>query len=203
MADQGSRAAALTPDGVPAETAPGTRLGRRLRFVIPALVFIGLAIGLGIGLTKDPSRVPSALIDQPVPEFDLPPVEGRTLGLASTDLGKGKASLVNIFASWCGPCRIEHPLWMKLSEEGEVSIHGLNYKDRPEDVNKWLNQLGDPYQRTGADIDGRVSIDWGVYGVPETFVVDSTGRIRYRHIGVMTREDLEEAILPMMERISP
>src|SRR5690606_16548335 len=117
-----------------------------------------------------PSNLPSTLISKPVPDFALPPVKGRTLGLSSTDL-KGEVSLVNVFASWCVACRAEHPLFMKLAAQGTVPLHGLNYKDQPDDAAKWLDSLGDPYTRTGADISGRVAIDWGVYGVPETFVI--------------------------------
>ena len=179
----------------------GRSTSRRLKFLIPAFVFVGIAVGLGLGLTKDPSRVPSALIDKPVPGFALEPVQGRDLGLASDDLKAGELSLVNMFASWCGPCRAEHPLLMKLAEDGTVTIHGINYKDRPDDAEAWLAQLGDPYTRTGADLDGRVGIDWGVYGVPETFVIDRTGRIRYKHVGVLTPADLEETILPLLVRL--
>lgn len=186
-------------EGAPARPARA----RRIKFLIPALVFIGLAVGLGLGLSKDPSVVPSALIDKPVPEFDLPPVLGTELGLASEDLRTGAVSLVNVFASWCGPCRAEHPLLMKLAEDGTVVLFGINYKDRPEDARAWLDQLGDPFERIGADLDGRVGIDWGVYGVPESFIVDATGRIRYKHVGVLTAKDLEGTILPLLESLRP
>src|SRR3546814_7236428 len=115
-----------------------------------------------------------SLIGKPVPEFALPPVQGRTLGLSSDDL-QGEVSLINVFASWCTACREEHPLFMRLRASGVVPIHGLNYRDRPEDAAGWLDELGDPYTRTGADRNGRVGIDWGVYGVPETFVVGPDG----------------------------
>lgn len=183
------------------EERPRGRAGLRLRYTLPAAIFLALAIGLALGLTRDPGKIPSALIDKPVPEFSLPPVEGREQGLTSDDLRNGEVSLVNVFASWCGPCRIEHPLLMRLAEEGVVPIYGINYKDRPEDARRWLDQMGDPYTRTGADLDGRVGIEWGVYGVPETFVVDRTGRIRYKHIGILTPEGLEETILPLIERL--
>ena len=187
-----------------AESPPAGPAGaRRLKFLIPALVFLGLAIGLGLGLSKDPSVVPSALIDKPVPEFALGPVLGAERGLASEDLRAGAVSLVNVFASWCGPCRAEHPLLMKLAEDGTVALFGINYKDRPEDARAWLDQLGDPFGRIGADLNGRVGIDWGVYGVPETFVIDATGRIRYKHVGVLTAKDLERTILPLLEGLRP
>jgi len=173
---------------------------RRLGFLLPVAVFAVIAAGLGIGLTRNPQEIPSVLIGKPVPEFSLPPVQGRALGLASTDL-KGEVSLVNVFASWCTACRYEHPLFMQLEEDGVVSIHGLNYKDRPEDAAKWLDDLGDPYTRTGADLDGRVGIEWGVYGVPETFVVSKKGVIVHKHIGPVSAKDLEATILPLIERL--
>lgn len=173
---------------------------RRLIFVLPGLAFIGLVIAFALGLTRDPSLVPSALIGKPVPQFSLSPVKGRTLGLASDDL-KGEVSLVNVFASWCVACRYEHPFFMQLKAQGVVPIHGINYKDKPDDAAEWLDTMGDPYTRTGADLDGRVSIDWGVYGVPETFVVDRKGRIAYKQIGPIDREALDQTILPLVERL--
>ena len=175
-------------------------LGSRLIYLVPAIVFIGVAAALAIGLTLNPSRIPSALIDKPVPEFSLPPVKGRTQGLASADL-KDHVSLVNVFASWCVPCRAEHPIFLRLAQENVVPIYGINYKDAPPDAAKWLDELGDPDTRTGADLDGRVSIEWGVYGVPETFVVDRRGRIVHKHIGALTPRDLNETILPLIEKL--
>jgi cytochrome c biogenesis protein CcmG/thiol:disulfide interchange protein DsbE len=148
----------------------------------------------------NPNEIPSALIGKPVPQFDLPPVKGRTLGLSSQDL-KGKVSLVNVWASWCIECRKEHPLLMGLAERNVVPVHGLNYKDKPEDASQWLDTLGDPYTRTGADLNGRVAIDWGVYGVPETFVVDRDGRIAYKKIGAISIETLEKEILPLVRKL--
>jgi cytochrome c biogenesis protein CcmG, thiol:disulfide interchange protein DsbE len=183
--------APLRPDG---------SIARRLGFLVPLAVFVMVAVGLAISLTRNPQEVPSALIGKPVPEFALPPVEGRTLGLSSIDL-KGEVSLVNVFASWCTACRYEHPLFMRLKEEGVVPIHGLNYKDRPEDAAKWLDDLGDPYTRTGADLDGRVGIEWGVYGVPETFVIGKDGVIVHKRIGPVSAKDLKQTILPLIERL--
>jgi len=170
---------------------------RRLIFLGPALGFVALVVLLGVGLELDPRLVPSPLVGKPVPDFSLPPVLGRELGLARTDL-TGRASLVNVFASWCVACRHEHPLLLALDREGVVAIHGLNYKDRPADAAAWLDALGDPYTRTGADIDGQVGIEWGVYGVPETFVIDSSGRLVYKHVGPLTPVVLEEMILPLV-----
>ncbi|MGD9724791.1 MAG: DsbE family thiol:disulfide interchange protein [Alphaproteobacteria bacterium] len=157
-------------------------------------------MALAWGLTRRPGERPSALIGKLVPAFDLPPVQGRTLGLASTDLN-GEVSLVNVFASWCVACRAEHPLFMRLAGNKVVPVHGLNYKDAPEDAARWLDTLGDPYTRTGADRDGRVAIDWGVYGVPETFVVSTDGHIVRKHAGPLTQQDLDETILPLVERL--
>lgn len=182
------------------ETESGKPASRRLVFVLPVLVFSAVAVALGIGVTLNPEIVPSVLVGKSVPSFDLPPVEGRELGLSSEDL-TGEVSLVNVFASWCVACRVEHPLFMEVHRQGLVPIHGLNYKDRPEDAVRWLAQLGDPYTRTGADIDGRVGIEWGVYGVPETFVVDASGRIAYKHIGPVTPEVWREKILPLIEKL--
>lgn len=175
-------------------------LRRRLLLAFPAVGFAGLAAVFAWGISRDPSQLPSALIGKAVPTFDLPPVEGRTPGLASNDL-YGEVSLVNVFASWCVACRAEHPLFMLLARDRTVPIHGLNYKDRPQDAAQWLNTRGDPYTRTGADRDGRVAIDWGVYGVPETFVVGADGRIAHKHVGPVTEQALRETILPLVERL--
>jgi cytochrome c biogenesis protein CcmG, thiol:disulfide interchange protein DsbE len=163
----------------------------------PLLLFLGIAVLFGIGLTLNPRDIPSPLIGKPVPDFDLPAVKGRKLGLSSASL-QGEVSLVNVFASWCTACREEHPLFMELRGSGIVPIHGLNYKDKPDDASKWLDELGDPYTRTGADINGRVGIEWGVYGVPETFVIDRHGRIAYKHIGALTPRVLQEKIIPLI-----
>lgn len=166
-------------------------------FLVPIAIFAGIGVLLYLGLFRDPSLVPSPLIGKPVPEFALGPVQGRTLGLSSEDL-REEVTLVNVFASWCVACRDEHPLFLVLEREGVVPIHGLNYKDAPADAAAWLDALGDPYTRIGADLDGRVGLDWGVYGVPETFVVDGNGRIAYKHIGPVTPRVLDEIILPLV-----
>ena len=173
---------------------------RRLILLLPLALFGVLAIVLGVGLSLNPREVPSPLIGKPVPAFDLPPVKGRTLGLASRDL-VGDVSLVNVFASWCVACRAEHPLLVDLARRGVVAIHGLNYKDPPDDAARWLEEWGDPYTRTGADIDGRVAIEWGVYGVPETFLIGPDGKIAYKHIGPMTAEFVQGHLMPMIEKL--
>lgn len=166
----------------------------------PLLLSFGLLVLLGVGLTLNPRKVPSPLIGKPVPIFDLPSVKGRAPGLSSRDL-RGEPALVNVFASWCAACREEHPLLMNLKKNQVILIHGLNYKDKPDNAKEWLDQLGDPYARTGADIDGRVGIDWGVYGVPETFVIDRDGRIAYKHIGPITPDELRKTILPLIDKL--
>ena len=166
----------------------------------PLAVFVLIGAFLAIGLTRDPRLVPSPLIGKSVPQFRLAPVQGRTLGLASEDL-RSEPAVVNVFASWCAACRDEHPLWMELARQRALPIHGLNYKDAPADAARWLAELGDPYTRTGADRDGRVGIDWGVYGVPETFVVDRHGVIRDKIIGAITRKTVDERLLPLVRRL--
>jgi cytochrome c biogenesis protein CcmG, thiol:disulfide interchange protein DsbE len=174
---------------------------RRFLFLLPVLIFVGVGIGLAVGLTRDPSTLPSPLIDKPVPTFELPSLAGRAgPGFSSADL-EGRVSLVNVFASWCVPCRVEHPLLMALAEDG-VAIYGIDYKDPADKAAGWLAELGDPYRAIGADQDGRVAIDWGVYGVPETFVVDREGRIRHRHVGPLQPRDIEETIRPLLAELA-
>ncbi len=183
----------------PSVATPLCRVRSPLRF-LPLLVFAGITVFLTISLTHDPRLVPSPLIGKPVPAFSLPPVRGRTLGLASANL-EGEVSLVNVFASWCVACRDEHPLLMQIRRTAIVPIHGLNYKDQPADASRWLDEMGDPYTRTGADIDGRVAIDWGVYGVPETFVIDREGLIAYKHIGAITPDAWNGTLLPLIQKL--
>ncbi len=183
-------------------SAPNERRAARMRYLFPLGAFAALAITFVWALeqARDPSEIPSALIGKPVPKFALPAVQGRALALSSPDL-TGEVSLVNVFASWCVACREEHPVFMQMRAENLVPIHGLNYKDRPDDAAKWLDTMGDPYTRTGADLNGRVAIDWGVYGVPETFVITKDGHIAYKHIGAVTPQALEVTILPLIQRL--
>jgi cytochrome c biogenesis protein CcmG/thiol:disulfide interchange protein DsbE len=185
---------------LPPESATGGRPGSRLRYLLPIAMFATLVVVFAWALNHDPRTIPSALIDKPVRQFALQPVKGRTLGLSSSDF-RGDVALVNVFASWCVACREEHPLLLQMKANGEVPVHGLNYKDSPNDAAGWLDRFGDPYTRTGADTDGRVAIDWGVYGVPETFVVTKDGRIAHKHIGPITPEALEGTILPLVRRL--
>ena len=180
---------------------PGTAW-HRLGYLIPVLVFVVVGIGLGIGLTRDPSTLPSALLNKPVPVFKLPPIEGTDgEGFSNSDLAKPGPKVVNVFASWCVPCRAEHALIARIAREGFV-VYGLNYKDRARDVTSWLTELGDPYTAIGADVNGRVAIDWGVYGIPETFIIDDAGLIVHKKVGPLSARDLNETILPLLRELS-
>ncbi|HZS85815.1 MAG TPA: DsbE family thiol:disulfide interchange protein [Stellaceae bacterium] len=172
---------------------------RRLLFLLPVALFAVIAGYFTLGLRGDPSLLPSALIDKPAPDFALPGLGGKP-GLARADLA-GRVALVNFFASWCAPCRTEHPLLMRLAEEGKVALYGIDYKDKPEDAARLLAQLGDPYRRIGVDREGRTAIDFGVYGVPETYVVDAAGRIRYRQVGPISAADWERKLLPLLQKL--
>jgi cytochrome c biogenesis protein CcmG, thiol:disulfide interchange protein DsbE len=175
-------------------------MAKRLLFLLPALLFLALAAAFWRGIGRDPSLVPSALVGKPAPSFELPPLLPGKPGLATADL-RGKPVLVNVFASWCVPCRAEHPLLMRLAADG-ATLYGIDYKDKPEDARQWLDGLGDPYQKIGADNSGGVAIDWGVYGVPETFVVDRTGTIRYKRVGPLDAEAIDGTILPLLKELA-
>lgn len=173
---------------------------RYLLSIIPVALFGAVAAYFSFGLQRDSRILPSVLIDQPVPEFELPPVVDGKPGLESAAL-QGEVSMVNFFASWCVPCRYEHPLLMRLAAAGTVTINGINWKDRPEDARNWLDDLGNPYARIGSDQSGRTGIDWGVYGIPETYLIDAGGRIRYKYVGPMNQELLDQTILPLIEKL--
>jgi cytochrome c biogenesis protein CcmG/thiol:disulfide interchange protein DsbE len=174
---------------------------KRLGFLIPLAAFVALAAILAIGLNRDPHEVPSPLIGKPAPAFSLSRVDdaGRTVTLA--DL-RGRVWMLNVWASWCAPCRQEHPAIVALARTGLVPIYGLNYKDTRDDALGWLAQGGDPYQASLFDGDGRVGIDYGVYGVPETFIVDKTGTIRMKHVGPLTPEVIKTEIEPMLKKLN-
>ena len=170
--------------GIGRDAEAADRRQARLWLALPLLGFLALAalffFRLGAG---DPSRIPSALINKPVPEFALPPIaDGSGPGLSDADLAAG-VHVVNVWGSWCGPCRLEHPLLMRLAADGRFGMAGINQKDLPENATRFLGAFGNPFDRIGADPDGRASIDWGVYGVPETFVIGRDGTIRHKHIG--------------------
>ena len=171
-----------------------------MRFLVPLGVFALLVLLLGIGLTLNPREVPSPLIDKPAPAFQLPRLDRPDQSLSHKDM-LGKVWLLNVWASWCVACREEHPVLLELSKKGIVPIIGLNYKDRAEAGKEWLKRYGDPYVLSVTDVDGRVGIDYGVYGVPETFLIDRQGTIRYKQIGPVTPRTLEEKILPMIRTL--
>jgi cytochrome c biogenesis protein CcmG/thiol:disulfide interchange protein DsbE len=172
---------------------------RRLIYLLPIAAFAALVIYFLASLSRDPSALPSALIDQPTPAFTLAGL-GDQLGLAHDELA-GQVVLINFFASWCVPCRTEHPLLMQLSAHLKAPLYGIDYKDKPEDAARFLRELGDPYGRIGADRDGRVGIDFGVYGVPETYVIDKAGRVRLRHVGPLTPADVAREIAPLVKAL--
>ena len=180
------------------------RLGIAL---LPIVIFAGLTLVLLKGLFGNPSMLPSVLIGKPIPEFALAAIEGSDIpGLTSADLKTGEVSVVNIWASWCGPCRLEHPLLMELSKRTDIRLYGINNKDKAENARRFLGTLGQPFAAIGADTDGRTTIDWGSYGVPETFIVDGKGIIRFKWIGPLSPEikngvfanEIEKAKLPAL-----
>jgi cytochrome c biogenesis protein CcmG/thiol:disulfide interchange protein DsbE len=170
------------------------------RLLIPLAVFVVLAGFLFAGLWRDPREVPSPLINKPAPAFSLKQLHKPETALAVADM-KGKVWLFNVWASWCVSCREEHPLLVALAKEKVVPIIGLNYKDEPAAGMRWLRENGDPYDLSVVDRDGRVGIDYGVYGVPETFVIDKQGTIRYKQIGPITQEALEKKIMPLVREL--
>ena len=167
------------------------------RFLIPLVVFVLIVIFLWVGLSLDPQEVPSPLIDKPAPVFELPKLREPGGVIRSNDLD-GQVWLLNVFASWCTPCLEEHPYLLALAKQGVVPIYGLNYKDDPQAALKWLDRHGDPYTGIVVDREGRTGIEYGVYGVPETFVIDKSGVIRFKHIGPLTSQVLEEEVVPLV-----
>ncbi|MEY3121711.1 MAG: hypothetical protein RI993_536 [Pseudomonadota bacterium] len=170
------------------------------RSLLPLAIFIVVVIFLGVGLTLNPRQVPSPLVDKPAPVFQLQQLHDNDKVFSSED-NIGKVWMLNVWASWCVACRDEHPLLVELSRLGIVPIFGLNYKDQRDTALQWLKQFGDPYVISIADTDGRVGIDYGVYGVPETYVIDKKGIIRYKHIGPVTVKSLEDKILPLINEL--
>ena len=171
-----------------------------MRFAVPLGLFAILVVILAIGLTLDPRRVPSPLIDKPAPEIDLPKLHTPGNILRKSDLA-GRVVLLNVWASWCGACRVEHPLLIELARSNTVEIVGLNYKDKRGAALQWLQELGDPYTVSAFDEKGHVGLNFGVYGVPETFVIDAAGVIRYKHIGPISADQLRDTILPLIQRL--
>ncbi|MGF1543412.1 MAG: DsbE family thiol:disulfide interchange protein [Parvularculaceae bacterium] len=172
---------------------------KRVLFAAPLIAFASIVAAFAVGLRRDPSYAPSMLIDRPAPAFDLPASEGRGgTGFSSLDLAGG-VSLVNVFGSWCVSCAVEHPVLLRIEAEGLAPIHGLNWKDPPGAGAAWLARHGDPYALVGDDAAGRVAIDYGVTGAPETFVVDAAGRIRHKHVGPIDEQTWEGVLKPMIE----
>lgn len=180
----------------------GARRPRPWLVLLPLLVFLALAAIFFFQLVsgRDAATVPSALIGQKAPETNLPPLEGAQLPGLDTKTLTGKVTLVNVFASWCVPCREEHPLLLALSNDKRVSLAGLNYKDVPENALRFLGELGNPYGAIGTDEKGRAAINWGVYGVPETFVIGKDGTIRYKFVGPLSEASLKSDLMPEIEK---
>jgi cytochrome c biogenesis protein CcmG/thiol:disulfide interchange protein DsbE len=189
---------APSPAAIPEIEPEAPRRASRILYLVPVLIFAGLAALFMARLyAGDPSKLPSALIGKAVPSFELPPVEGLRsgsgdpmAGISTASLKGGKVTILNVWASWCAPCRIEHPLLMDLAKESSVRVLGFNYKDKPENARRFLGTFGNPFAAVGADATGRTAIEFGVYGVPETFVIGRDGTIRHKHVGPLTPETL-------------
>jgi len=176
-------------------------MSSRLVYMLPLGIFLILAVYFAIGLTKDPSKLPSTLINKEVPAFDLPAIEGHDKGFSSKDL-LGQVTLVNIFGSWCVACLAEHPFLMRLKQEKTIPIYGIDWREKTDGAAfRWLSRHGDPYTLVGDDRDSRVSIDFGVTGAPESFIVDKKGVVRYKHIGPIYPETWNETLLPIVEEL--
>jgi cytochrome c biogenesis protein CcmG/thiol:disulfide interchange protein DsbE len=174
---------------------------RRLLYLLPLVVFLVLTAYLAVSLRPghDIHELPSAMIEKPAPAFDLAGLGGS--GKLALDALKGHPFVINFFASWCVPCRVEHPLLMRLAEQDHLPLYGIDYKDKPDDGSHLLATFGDPYRQVGMDRDGRVGLDFGVYGVPETYVIDSAGVIRRRFVGPLTAEVVDKDLLPLLKRL--
>jgi cytochrome c biogenesis protein CcmG/thiol:disulfide interchange protein DsbE len=172
-----------------------------LKYLLPLGIFLGLVAFLVAGLSLNPKEVPSPLIGKPAPAFRLPLLENQNVSLGRQDM-LGKVWMINVWASWCVACREEHPLLVEFSRKKLLPIYGLNYKDERKAGLKWLANFGNPYDASLFDNDGKVGIDWGVYGVPETFIVDRQGLIRFKHIGPLTPEVIEQQIEPLVRQLN-
>lgn len=188
--------------------APSAPRRRRLLILAPLVLFGAMAVMFAFALTKgDPARLPSALIGKPAPALALTAIEGLQDGpravplLTSELLQKGEVTVVNFWASWCLPCVEEHPLLIEIAQKASVPVLGINYKDAAANARRFLGRYGNPYAAVGADTSGRTAIEWGVYGMPETFILDGQGRIAYKHVGPITQDALERTILPAIARL--
>ncbi len=171
-----------------------------VKYLLPLLVFVVLIGFFWVGLGKDPNLLPSALLDKPAPAFTLSNLHSPEKSFSTEDM-KGKVWVLNVWASWCAACRSEHPLFMDIARQGGINLYGLNYKDKRDDALTWLRQLGNPYAASLSDLSGDVGIDYGVYGVPETFIIDKEGIIRMKHVGPVSRADWQEKLLPTIKRL--
>jgi cytochrome c biogenesis protein CcmG, thiol:disulfide interchange protein DsbE len=171
------------------------------RYLIPLVLFLVLVVFLAIGLNRDPREVPSPLINKAAPAFNLPQLKEPAKTFSAVDM-QGKVWLLNVWASWCVTCRDEHPLLLEYAKQGVVPIYGLNYKDERADALAWLNELGDPYVLSAADLDGRVGIDYGVYGAPETYLIDQAGTIRFKQVGPVTTDVWTKKIVPLVQELN-
>ena len=171
-----------------------------MKYLLPLALFLVLVVFLAIGLSRDPREVPSPLVNKPAPAFSLPQLAKPEQRFKSEEM-RGRVWLLNVWASWCVACREEHPLLLELARARLVPVYGLNYKDERQDALNWLKEFGDPYVMNLVDADGRVGIDYGVYGVPETFVIDREGVIRYKQIGPVTPEALRDRIIPLVREL--
>jgi cytochrome c biogenesis protein CcmG/thiol:disulfide interchange protein DsbE len=190
------------------QSEPSPRRGFPWLVLLPIVIFAGLAGVFGLQLLsgRDPATIPSVMVGKPAPQFSAAPLAGLLAdgqpvpGLASADL-TGRVTIVNVFASWCVPCREEHPLLLRLAEDKRIRLVGLNYKDDPINARRFLGQTGNPFAAVGTDPSGRIGIDWGVYGVPESFVIAPDGTIAYKFIGPMSEQSLAETLMPQVEKV--
>lgn len=172
-----------------------------MRYIIPLVLFLGLVVFLAIGLRRDPHEVPSPLVNKPAPAFRLAQLKEPSKTFSPEDM-RGKVWLLNVWASWCFSCREEHPLLLQAARAGSIPIYGLNYRDKREDALPWLSELGDPYVLSVSDLDARVGMDYGVYGAPESYLIDRNGVIRFKQIGPITPDVWEKTILPLAAELN-
>ncbi len=172
-----------------------------MRYLIPLVLFVVIVVFLAIGLTRDPSKLPSALLDKPAPTFRLPQLKDSSKTFSAEEM-RGKVWILNVWASWCVACRDEHQYLFQYAKSGAAPIYGLNYKDQREDALGWLEELGDPYVLSAVDLEGRVGIDYGVYGAPETYLIDKAGTIRHKHVGPVTPNVWNQEFLPLVQELN-